>query len=104
MASWRPLAARNRWRFPFVKHFLQLHRQASRSGRDSPQRRVALSPASGAVAQAKALIARVGRDATTRILDDGGRAVAESARRGEGAEGLKAFVEKRKPGWTAQEG
>jgi isohexenylglutaconyl-CoA hydratase len=60
--------------------------------------------APGAVAQAKALVARVGRDATTRILDDGGRAVAESARRGEGAEGLKAFVEKRKPKWTEREG
>jgi hypothetical protein len=89
---------------PLVKHFLQLHRQASRSARDSPWRRGALSSASGAVAQAKALVARVGRDATTRILDDGGRAVADSARRGEGAEGLKAFVEKRKPGWTGREG
>ena len=60
--------------------------------------------APGAVATAKALIARAGRDATSILLDDGGRAVAESARRGEGAEGLKAFVEKRKPKWTEREG
>jgi len=60
--------------------------------------------APGAVADAKQLIARVGRDATTRILDDGGRLVAASARRGEGAEGLKAFVEKRRPKWTDGEG
>jgi hypothetical protein len=86
---------------PFVKHFLRFHGQASRSGRDSPWRRGALSPASGAVAQAKVLVVRVGFDATTRILDDGGRAVAEA--RG-AARGLKAFVEKRKPGWTEREG
>ena len=60
--------------------------------------------APGAVAQTKALVARAGRDATSILLDDGGRAVAASARHGEGAEGLSAFVEKRKPKWTEREG
>ncbi|MEQ8246245.1 MAG: enoyl-CoA hydratase/isomerase family protein [Alphaproteobacteria bacterium] len=57
-----------------------------------------------AVAQSKALIAKVGTAPLSLVLDEGARLVAEGSRDGDGREGLDAFFAKRKPRWTTREG
>jgi len=57
-----------------------------------------------AVAQSKALIAKVGKVPLSLLLDEGGRLVADGTRSGDGREGLDAFFAKRKPRWSAREG
>ena len=53
-----------------------------------------------AIAQSKALIAKVGTVPLSLLLDEGGQLVADGTRNGDGREGLNAFFDKRKPSWT----
>ena len=57
-----------------------------------------------AIAQSKALIAKVGSTPLSLLLDEGGQLVADETRNGDGREGLNAFFEKRKPIWTERVG
>jgi isohexenylglutaconyl-CoA hydratase len=57
-----------------------------------------------AVAQSKALIAKVGSTPLSLLLDEGGQLVANGTRNGDGREGLNAFFDKRKPSWTERAG
>jgi isohexenylglutaconyl-CoA hydratase len=57
-----------------------------------------------AIAQSKALIAKVGRGPLSLLLDEGGKLVADGTRNGDGREGLNAFFDKRKPSWTERVG
>jgi isohexenylglutaconyl-CoA hydratase len=57
-----------------------------------------------AIAQSKALIAKVGRGPLSLLLDEGGQLVADGTRNGDGREGLNAFFDKRKPSWTERVG
>jgi isohexenylglutaconyl-CoA hydratase len=57
-----------------------------------------------AVAQSKALIAKVGTVPLSRLLDEGGQLVADGSRDGDGREGLEAFFAKRPPRWTERDG
>ena len=53
-----------------------------------------------AIMQSKELIDKVGKQPLSVILDDGAKIVAEMSRKGDGYEGLNAFLEKRKPKWV----
>jgi methylglutaconyl-CoA hydratase len=55
--------------------------------------------APAAIARAKALIPRVAGRAATEVTDLTAREIAEQRVSPEGQEGLKAFLEKRKPSW-----
>ena len=57
-----------------------------------------------AIAQSKALIAKVSSTPLSLLLDEGGQLVADETRNGDGREGLNAFFEKRKPIWTERVG
>jgi isohexenylglutaconyl-CoA hydratase len=57
-----------------------------------------------AIAQSKALIAKVEQVPLSLLLDEGGQLVADGTREGDGREGLNAFFDKRKPSWTERAG
>ena len=57
-----------------------------------------------AIAQSKALIAKVDGTPLSLLLDEGSQLVADGSRNGDGREGLNAFFEKRKPSWTERTG
>ncbi|MDC0074075.1 enoyl-CoA hydratase/isomerase family protein [Alphaproteobacteria bacterium] len=56
-----------------------------------------------AIMESKKLIEQVNFKPLSLILDDGAKKVAEMSRTGDGSEGLKAFLEKRKPSWVNRE-
>tara|TARA_B100001559_G_C16448222_1_gene597888 strand:- start:695 stop:1420 length:726 start_codon:yes stop_codon:yes gene_type:complete len=56
------------------------------------------------IKESKRLISNVGIMPLNDILDDGAQTVADMSRNSDGAEGLKAFFEKRKPKWTNRKG
>jgi methylglutaconyl-CoA hydratase len=59
-----------------------------------------LQAAPGAVAAAKALVREVAGRAPADVRDLTAACIAERRASGEGQEGLRAFLEKRKPGWS----
>ena len=54
------------------------------------------------IARAKALIAQVAGRSPAEVRALTSRAIAEQRVSPEGQEGLRAFLDKRKPGWTAE--
>jgi methylglutaconyl-CoA hydratase len=60
-----------------------------------------LQAAPGAVAAAKALVREVAGRRPEEVRDATASRIAERRATAEGQEGLRAFLEKRKPGWTA---
>ena len=60
-----------------------------------------LTAAPKAIARAKALIPQVAGRPPAEVRDITSRAIAEQRVSPEGQEGLRAFLEKRKPSWTA---
>tara|TARA_Y100001970_G_C14237161_1_gene862508 strand:+ start:1823 stop:2548 length:726 start_codon:yes stop_codon:yes gene_type:complete len=56
------------------------------------------------IRESKRLINEVNIKTASDLLDDGARTVAYMSRNSDGAEGLKAFFEKRKPSWSKREG
>ena len=60
-----------------------------------------LSCAPGAVAEAKALVRRLGARIDDAVIDDSVAALVRVWEGGEAAEGIAAFFAKRRPGWSA---
>ena len=56
------------------------------------------------IKESKRLISETNKKNLFDLLDDGARTVAYMSRNSDGAEGLKAFFEKRKPSWTNRKG
>ena len=56
------------------------------------------------IQESKRLINEVSKKTSSDLLDDGARTVAYMSRNSDGAEGLKAFFEKRKPSWSKRKG
>ena len=59
-----------------------------------------LACAPGAVAETKKLLRRARFEDPASLVEHAAAVFAEAARGKEGAEGLRAFREKRKPGWA----
>jgi methylglutaconyl-CoA hydratase len=80
-----------------------VHRVVAASELDSAvdeRVRELLQAAPGAVAAAKALVREVAGRAPADVRDLTAARIAERRASAEGQEGLRAFLEKRKPGWT----
>jgi len=63
-----------------------------------------LACAPGAIGETKKLLRRARLEDPASLVDHAASVFASAARGAEGEEGLKAFVEKRKPGWAQESG
>ena len=96
------LSAEEAYKFGLLNYLCKDKKEASSILRKTLDQIKERSPIG--ISESKRLINAVNNIPLSDVLDDGARTVAYMSRNSDGAEGLKAFFDKRKPFWTNRKG